>query len=205
MIEDKNLYYYGRMFNLLIDPITKVHRNVIMEVIPNGSLVLDAGCGTGELSLALRQSKDCQVVGIDLSTRMIEFAQNRNSYAEVTFLHRDATNVPDFGDGYFEFAVLCQVMHEVNRDIQHKILSEITRLAKQVVITDYNAPLPGGLVGSISRMIEATLGRDHHGNFKSYLHSGGLLKILEDAGYSNRVKKRFEFNNGCHQVILLDS
>ena len=123
MPRDKSLYYYGRPFHLLIDPLLRPHRDTIVKLIPAASIVLDVGSGTGDLSLLLRRAKGCQVVGVDLSLRMVSFAQRRNPYHEVAFLHRDASEICDFEDRHFDYAVLCQVLHELPRGSQLNVLA----------------------------------------------------------------------------------
>jgi ubiquinone/menaquinone biosynthesis C-methylase UbiE len=71
----------------------KQSRDVIVGIIPQRATVLDIGCGTGNLCFNLRQQKQCRVVGIDLSTRMLAFAQKNKPYEDVRFLHQDATNI----------------------------------------------------------------------------------------------------------------
>lgn len=177
-IRDKSLLYYGRPFHILFDSLTQPQRDKIIEQIPEESRVLDVGCGTGELGISLREKKNCQVVGVDLSLRMINYANSRNLYPEVTFLHRDAANISDFGEQHFDYGVLCQVIHELPREIQENALRELLRLARVVILLDYSVPLPRNARGFVSKTIEATIGRDHYHNFKAYLKAGGLEGIL---------------------------
>jgi O-antigen/teichoic acid export membrane protein/2-polyprenyl-3-methyl-5-hydroxy-6-metoxy-1,4-benzoquinol methylase len=39
----------------------------ILKLVPHGSKVLDAGCGTGRIMEKLREQRDCRCVGIDIS------------------------------------------------------------------------------------------------------------------------------------------
>ena len=85
MPQDKSLFFYGKPYHAFIDVLLKVHRDKILSLIPEDSVVLDVGCGTGELAFLLREIKGCQVVGVDLSLRMIEFAKGRNPHDDVVF------------------------------------------------------------------------------------------------------------------------
>jgi SAM-dependent methyltransferase len=203
MPQDKSLFFYGRPYHAFIDVLLKEHRAKILSLIPEDSVVLDVGCGTGELALLLREAKACRVVGVDLSLRMVEFARGRNPYSDVVFLHRDAADISDHAADHFDYAILLQVLHELPRATQLAVLAELGRLAKKTLIVDYNVPLPRHLPGIVSRVIEITIGRDHYDQFRAYITAGGVAGILEEAGLSTRMAQRLEFNNGCHQVVVL--
>ncbi len=203
MPTDKSLFYYGRPYHRFIDSISALQREAVVELIAEGASVLDVGCGTGELALALRERKGCRVVGIDLSLRMIDYARSRNPYPEVTFLHRDATNLSDLEGGPFGYGVLCMVLHELRSDLRAPALGEVRRLAERVVLLDHGAPPPRNVAAAVSRLIEATIGRDHWGNYQDFLRSGGIMSLLDRQGLASRVVSRLEINGGCHQVVVL--
>lgn len=203
MAVDKSLFYYGKPYHLLIDSITRRQREEVIKRIPQGASVLDIGCGTGELGLVLHELKGCKVVGVDLSTQMVQFANERNLYSEVTFLHRDAADISDFEDYHFDYGTACMLLHELPFESQRRVLAELTRLTHAAVLVDYNVPLSNKMPGLVSRLIEATLGRDHLGNFQAYLEAGGLVEILRKSGINSNASRRSEFNQGAHQVVVL--
>ena len=139
---DKGLFFYGGIYHKLLDPHQAEAREVIAGFIPEGSSVLDIGCGTGQLCFALREKKQCRVVGIDLSIRMLRFAEKSNPYNEVTFVHQDATDLSGFGDCTFDFATVLILMHELPREKQLCVLSEALRVAHKAIIVDASVPLP---------------------------------------------------------------
>jgi biotin carboxylase/SAM-dependent methyltransferase len=67
-----------------------------------GSRVLDAGAGTGGLSLALAQAADCEVVGVDLSPEAVKVAEDRlrdRPGSRTRFLVGDLSETPrDLGE-----------------------------------------------------------------------------------------------------------
>jgi hypothetical protein len=95
------------------------------------------------------------------------------------------------------------VLHELRSDLRTPALAEVRRLAKQVVLLDYGAPLPRNGPAVVSRLIEATIGRDHGGNFHDFVGSGGLMSLLDREGLTPRVVSRLELNGGCHQAVVL--
>jgi ubiquinone/menaquinone biosynthesis C-methylase UbiE len=115
MPEDKSLFHYGAIYHMLLDPLIAPARHVIVEYIPPSSKVLDIGCGTGQLCFELSQQKQCQVMGIDLSRRMLDFAEKRNGYAGVEFRHMDASHMPDIDGDSFDYVVISHIIHELYR------------------------------------------------------------------------------------------
>ena len=83
MQKDKSLFYYGSIYNKLFDPELAEARQTAVDLVADGSCVLDIACGTGQLCFALRQKKHCRVVGIDISSRMLRFAEKSNLYDDV--------------------------------------------------------------------------------------------------------------------------
>jgi ubiquinone/menaquinone biosynthesis C-methylase UbiE len=75
----------------------------------NGRRVLDAGCGSGPLSAALR-AKGAIVTGFDSSSAMVELARQR--LGENAALHvADLSQPLPFADGAFDDVVASLVLH----------------------------------------------------------------------------------------------
>lgn len=140
---------------------------------------------------------------MDLSLRMIDFAQKTNPYNDVTFLHRDAGRIADHLQNDFDFAVMCMVIHELSWDKQIEVLTELTRLAKKTMAVDNNAPLPVNIYGLVGRMIEATFGRDHHSNSKAFIAAGGIIGILQKTKLESKITHRLVFNNNSQELVVL--
>lgn len=102
MPQDKSLYYYGPIYHRIIDGKLEEARQTIVNIIPEGASVLDIGCGTGELCFKLCRQKHCKVVGLDLSLKMLRFAEEQNTDPNVTFVHGDATDLSGYPDRSFD-------------------------------------------------------------------------------------------------------
>ena len=204
MASEKSLFFYGRPYHLVLDRMLRAQRRQAFERIPEGSTVLDVACGTGELALALRERKNCHVLGIDLSQRMIDFARKRNPYDEVTFELKDAVaGLQELAEESFDLAVVSQLLHEVPGDVQVPILHSVTRVAGKTLLLDYGAPRSVLGPGAVPRLIEGTVGRDHRPNFRAFVASGGLAGLVERAGLGAQVVERFAYAAGTGQLIVL--
>jgi SAM-dependent methyltransferase len=87
-----------------------------------GRRVLDVGCGTGRLSVALVERAHAKVWGVDASPEMLAVAKEKVS--GVAFKQAQAESLP-FKDGWFERAVLWLVLHLVDRPA---VLAEARRI-----------------------------------------------------------------------------
>ena len=203
MPENKNLFYYGSIYHRLFDPPLTDNRRAAAGLIPAGSSVLDIACGTGLFSILLREEKNCRVVGIDLSLQMLEFARKSDPHQEVTFLHKDATDLSDFTDHSFDYATILMMVHELPRAKQLKVLGEALRVANKVIIIDSACPLSKNLGGIGVRITEATFGHDHHQNFNDFLAGGGIGGLLKEFAPSICIEHRSVFSHNTREVVLL--
>ncbi|MFD7665749.1 class I SAM-dependent methyltransferase [Streptomyces sp. NPDC059788] len=73
------------------------YRKLIDRYGPDGKRLLDAGCGTGRGTLALRDHLGYTVTGCDLSPQMIEVARAKPEAAGTPFAVADLRDMPDLG------------------------------------------------------------------------------------------------------------
>ena len=177
-------------YKKVIDPILASGQRRIVNSLRKGDRVIDIACGTGSLSLAM--SDKCEyVLGIDLSDEMISLASAtaaKNNIANVSFELRDATHLSHIKDKSFDKAVSSMAIHQFDPDLAIKILKEMKRISKSVVIMDYNWPLANGPWKIIIWIIEWIAGGDHYRNFRNYNRQGGLSYFLKQAGLEEDVK-----------------
>ncbi len=105
--------------------------------ISKGKSVLDVGCGIGKAACGRATRNGCQVVGIDLSPHMVEWAKQRARSERVTdrveFRVADAQQLP-FEEGCFDAVITESVLSFVPD--KPKALREFMRVTK-----------PGGYIG----------------------------------------------------------
>jgi len=91
----------------------------VVEVSPKR--VLDAGCGTGDISVRIAEEVGADVVALDLSPRMVQIARERGLEAVVG----DVQELP-FADGEFDCVLAAWVIYHVpDRD---RAISELARV-----------------------------------------------------------------------------
>jgi len=97
--------------------------------------VLDVGCGTGILSLAIAEkTRASKIVGIDTSKGFIEYARGKSSDPRLTFEQGDAVNLP-YPDRSFDRCMAMLVIQFVKD--KAIAIAEMKRVTK-----------PGGAVGT---------------------------------------------------------
>jgi len=203
MPRDKSLFFYGSFFHRFLDPQLAENRQVTVDYIPEGSSVLDIACGTGQLCFELREVKNCHVVGIDVSLRMLDFARKTNPFQDITFVHEDVTDLHIFEDNSFDFATMLMIMHELQRPQQISVLKEALRVANRGIIIDSVVPLPKNAGGLGYRFVEGTIGHDHYQNFKSFLSKGGIRGILQESGLPVNIEYSSVFWRNCREIVVV--
>ncbi len=116
----KNRYYYRE-----IERLARL-------LVPEGSRVLELGCGTGGLLAAVKPSVG---VGVDVSGRMIEIA--RSKYPGLRFIHSAAEDLQLEED--FDYIILSDTLSS-SYDVQ-AVLKGVRRLASprtRILITTFN-------------------------------------------------------------------
>ena len=114
---------------------------LVKQLLPLGGLVLDVGCGTGQLGAAIA-SEGYDVFGVDLSSSMVARARQRGlagTYAGVT------TALPFAADS-FDLALTVATLHHLETSERvAATVREMARVVKRggfVVLWDHNPANP---------------------------------------------------------------
>ncbi len=138
----------------------------------SGEVVLDVGCGTGDLTLAVEKQvgPNGKVVGIDAAPEMITYARQKATRLESAVDFRvEPVEALSFTDHTFDVVISSLVFHHFPAPLKEQALVEIRRVLK-----------PGGRV-----LIVDALRSSHHFFPHPALQVGAedLLPLLQDAGF----------------------
>jgi methionine biosynthesis protein MetW len=115
---------------MTISDLLRADLRLITEMVPEGSRVLDLGCGDGSLMAHLRDEKGCTVRGVDLSPEDIASALSRGLSVVQTDLDEGLSG---YADGSFDYVVLSQTLQVVRRPAF--VLGEMLRVGERGLVT----------------------------------------------------------------------
>lgn len=110
------------------DHLSQDHR-AILDLIGQGTSVLDLGCGSGELLASLVREKDVRAQGIEIDDKCLF-----DCVAKGLSVFQDDidTGLPEYNDNSFDYVIMNQCLQQVKRpDI---VLQEALRVGRMVII-----------------------------------------------------------------------
>ncbi len=121
--------------------------HLIEERVKPGAVVLDAGAGTGERTLALLQhSQPGEIIAFDASGNMLAVARSKIHDSRASFLQGDVRHLP-FVDNAFDVVVSTWVI-EIMED-PRAVVQEFIRVIKPGGVVIYAfCSLPEGILGN---------------------------------------------------------
>ena len=123
-----------------------VKRRLIKHArVPQDATVIDLGCGTGTLTIWLKQQYlSARVIGLDADPAILEFARTKAEVAavEVEFFESNASDIP-LAAGSVDRIVSSLFFHHLQPDIKKRVLSESFRVLAdggELHISDWGKP-----------------------------------------------------------------
>ncbi|MGG3562487.1 class I SAM-dependent methyltransferase [Neobacillus rhizosphaerae] len=152
------------------------------ENITNNSLILDAGCGTGQTAAYLYQQYNAKVFGLEINPIMVEKAKSRFQSLKlpIQLIQGSIEEIP-LEDHSFDFIISESVLAFVNKP---KALKEFYRVLKK-----------GGRLIANEMTINSKLSQQEESEIKKFYAIDSLLleddwkKLLEAANFKNILLK----------------
>ena len=113
--------------------------------VPQGATVVDLGCGTGTLTVWLKQQNPgVRVIGLDADPAILEFARAKADVAgvDIDFIESNASDLP-FAAGTVDRIVSSLFFHHLQPDMKKRVLSESFRVLAdggELHISDWGKP-----------------------------------------------------------------
>ena len=105
--------HYDRMNRLMTGGRDGRWRSLAVQASqPRGSVVLDLGAGTGDLSAEFRRQGASHVMGLDVSATMLARAEEKYERQDIDWLQGDALHLP-FADESFDVVASAFVMRNL--------------------------------------------------------------------------------------------
>ena len=164
-----------------------------------GEVVLDICSGTGMLTrlIAERVAPGGWTIGVDLSFKMLQIAQERAKSSRVSFYKVNAERLP-FPENTFDKVFISFGLHEMPESARHNALLEVNRTLKSggsLFIFDYHIPK-----GVFNRAIIKTFVKLLEEEFAyQMLLDESLISELEQAGLA--AERREFICGGMMQMI----
>ncbi|HET7884459.1 MAG TPA: class I SAM-dependent methyltransferase [Acetobacteraceae bacterium] len=119
---DPDIYerFMGRWSTRIAEPF------LTFAGVQSGQHVLDVGCGTGTISLALAQ-RGCTVVGIDASEPYLGGARIRRAHADISYEHGDARDLA-YATASFDASVSMLAIDVIPEP--ERVVSEMRRVTR---------------------------------------------------------------------------
>lgn len=201
--QDSSRWSHGWFYHAFYDGPLGEARRVVVDLVPEGARVLDIACGTGVLCGDLRAAKGCGVVGVELSHRMLRFAEAHKRFDDIRYLHGDATRLDAVAPGQFDYATVLFLLHELPATQRVGVLEEALRVAEHVVVVDSHVPFPRNAHAAALHVVEWMGGLEHHRSFTDYLARGGIMGVVSRLEPQVSVTRSITFWHGCRDAMVL--
>jgi ubiquinone/menaquinone biosynthesis C-methylase UbiE len=158
--------------------------------IQPGYRVLDLGCGTGTLTILIKQfHPNSDVIGLDGDPEVLEIARTKAAKAgvEITLDHGMAFQLP-YSDDAFDRVLTSLVMHHLTRDDKQLAFGEVYRVLRaggELHILDFGKPrgVYGNLASLLIKRMEQA-GDNVNGLLPTMMRRAGFEQVEETGGFT---------------------
>lgn len=187
MAEKLDHKFWARYFKVydvlnMVIPYQELLDSIVKELdIKKGDLVLDAGCGTGNLAIKMTK-KGAKVIGIDYCIEALDIYKQKDPSAEV--LVHDLTKPLPFPDSYFDKIACMNVLYALDRVDQPRLIKEFNRILKDggfMVLTNPTENNPTNIYKDHLHKFRKT-----HGLLKTLIHISRSVPSMISMFYCNK-------------------
>jgi ubiquinone/menaquinone biosynthesis C-methylase UbiE len=166
-------------------------RHLIRQAqIEPGHRVLDLGCGTGTLTILIKQTHpQSDVVGLDGDPTILAIARAKATKAgvDIAFDHGMAFQMP-YPDHSFDRVLSSLVLHHLTTENKQRALREVFRVLRpggEVHVVDFGKPhtVWARIISRIMRRFEQ-VGDNIKGVLPTMFRQAGLDRVAETARYA---------------------
>jgi len=170
----------------------------MLQSLPEGSKVLDLACGTGRITEQLLQRR-FKVYAGDISQAMLDVARERlSNYPNLVSLQKMDAEAICAADDEFDYTVCIKLMHLVPPQVRVRMLKEISRVTRELIVLSYSCST---LYGRVRRLVKIIFAR------RKTISQFAVTKTELEAelGMVNLeiVKKYWTFRPLSEEIILL--
>lgn len=122
-------------------------RNKLEDVLQNeNALVLDVACGTGDLSLELKENAKARVIGTDFCRPMLAIAKDKSEKAgaPVPFLEADGMNLAFAGESFDAVTIAFGLRNFSNWEDGLKEMHRVLKKSGRLAILEFSTPVVPG-------------------------------------------------------------
>lgn len=183
-----------RWLTWIYDPLLKwgmreetFKRTLIEQAnIKAGMKVLDLGCGTGTLTVMLKQmSPDARITGLDADKEVLEIARSKTEQSGVDLqLNLGMAYSLPYSDGTFDKVVSSLVIHHLTSADKRRAFQEVLRVLSpggSFHIVDFGPPY--NRLTKVQAFFMQNL-EEAADNFK-----GNILAMLQESGFEAEITK----------------
>lgn len=182
--------FYDPLLRWVMQDETFKRRLVVQSALRPGMRVLDLGCGTGTLTILMKQMHpEVDVVGLDGDPAVLEVARSKANRAgvSITLDQGMAFELP-YPDGSFDRVLSSLVFHHLTARNKQRTLVEIfrvLRLGGEFHIVDFGRPrhLYTRLISPLVKRLEVA-GDNIQGLLPGMIQEAGFEQVFESAQYA---------------------